>query len=206
MANNCFEIKTDERHLRNFTFLKYQQTNGWLSCKLLKLTKPHMHINVSFSPQVSISFKNIKYLKSESWFSTLQLLWNRIKTHSRMKKYASLDVWCCGAAFSTNWTPLSWESSHVLCTRIAKDDLIIYSLWHQNKYLIVWNNFQSLVTQHPFKHDLIPMTHLLMKKGRANLINLESLLLSSILKVKSTVKEVCLVIWSVQCDKWLLSP
>ena len=78
--------------------------------------------------------------------------------------YASLDA-CCGAAFSTNWTPLSWESSHVLCTGIAREDLIIYSVWHQKKYLVVWNNFQSLVTQHPFKHDLIPMTHLFMKKS-----------------------------------------
>ena len=45
----------------------------------------------------------------------------------------------------------------------------------------------------------------LMKKVRVNLINLESLLLS-VLKIKSTVKEVCLVILSVQCDKWLLPP
>ena len=60
-------------------------------------------------------------------------LFNSFVTESRldlrMKKYASLDVWCCGAAFNTNWTPLSQESSHVLCTGIA---IIIYSVWHQN--------------------------------------------------------------------------
>ena len=103
-----------------------------------------------------------------------------------MKKYASLDVWCCGTVSNTNWTPfVSRESSCVLCTGRAKDDLIIYSVWHQNKHIIVWNNFQSLVTEHPFKHDLIPMTHLLMKKVHVNLINFESLLLLSIKKVKS---------------------
>ena len=90
-----------------------------------------------------------------------------------MKKYASLDVWCSGAG------------SNVLCTGIAKDDLIIYSVWHQNKHLIVWTNFQSIVTQQPFKHNLIPMTHLLMKKVHVSLINLESLLLLSTIKVKS---------------------
>ena len=104
-----------------------------------------------------------------------------------MKKYASLDVWCCGAASNTKWTPSSRESSYVLCTGITKDNLIMYSVWHQNKHLIIWNNFQSLVTQHPFTHDIIPMTHLLTKKVHLNLINLnvESLLLLSLIKVKS---------------------
>ena len=60
-------------------------------------------------------------------------------------------------------------------------------LSYYNKHLIISNNFQSLVTQYPFKHDLIPMTCLLMKKVHLNLINLnvESLLLLSLMKVKS---------------------
>ena len=48
---------------------------------------------------------------------------------------------------------------------------------------------KSLVTQHPFKHDLIPMTLLLtiFSQSHLNLINLniESLLLLSMIKVKS---------------------
>ena len=93
-----------------------------------------------------------------------------------------------------NWTPLLEESSHVLCTGIAKDDLIIYSVSHQNKHLIIWNNFQSLVTQYLFKHDFIPMTHLLMKKVHLNLINLnvES---AAVISDKGQVKEV-LYAWS----------
>ena len=122
-----------------------------------------------FLTQVSINFKNIKvwikiFHSSTPLEQNQDSSWEWINMHP-------LDVWCCGAAFNTNWTPLSWESSHVLCTGIAKDDLITYTVWHQNKHLIVWNNFQSLVTQHPFKPDL---THLLMKKVRVNLINLES--------------------------------
>ena len=103
-----------------------------------------------------------------------------------MKKYASLDVWCCGAAFNTKWTPLSRESSHVLCTGIAKNDLILFSVWHQNKHLIIWNNFQSLVTQYPFKHYLIQW-HIYWWKVHLNLrnLNVESLLLLSLIKVKS---------------------
>ena len=41
MANNCFEIETisptNERHLQNFSLMKYQHTNGWLSLYLANL-------------------------------------------------------------------------------------------------------------------------------------------------------------------------
>ena len=65
MEHNCFEMETisnvNERHFRNFTFMKYQQTNGWLSLYLANLQNSPKHINVSFSPRISINFKNIKF-------------------------------------------------------------------------------------------------------------------------------------------------
>ena len=50
--------------------------------------------------------------------------------------------------------------------------------------------------QHPFKHDLIPMTHLLVKKVHLRLINLyvESLLLLSMIEVKSRLATSVLVV------------
>ena len=104
---------------------------------------------MSFSPRISINFKNIKV--SIKILSILQLVWNRIETGLEKEEIfiiGCLMLWCC---FQCELN--SRESSHVLCTGIAKDDLILFSVWHQNKHLIIWNNFQSLVTQYPFKHD-----------------------------------------------------
>ena len=89
---------TDGRHLRNFTFLKYQQTNGWLSYKLFKTHKSiltYAHKCVFLSPKfLSIS----RTLKSESRFSTLQLVWNRIKTRLENEQICTIGclmLWRC---------------------------------------------------------------------------------------------------------------
>ena len=113
---------TDERHLQNFTFSKYQQINGWLSCKYLKLTKAHMHINLSFSPKfLSI----LRTLKSESRFSTLQLLWNRIKT--RLESEEICIIGCL----------MLWRRFQRLVHRNSKRPSYYILSMTQNKHLIV---------------------------------------------------------------------
>ena len=89
---------TDERHLiRNFTFLKYQQTNGWFN--ISQTFKTHQSTYAHKCAFLSSKFlSSLRTLKSESRFSTLQLLWNRIKTRLENEEFCiigCLMLWRC---------------------------------------------------------------------------------------------------------------
>ena len=101
---------------------------------ILQTFKPHLSTYarkcIFLSPKFLIILRTLSLNQDFPLFNSFV---TESRLDLRMKKYASLDVWCCDAAFNTIWTPSSQESSHVLCTRIAKDDIIIYAIWHQNK-------------------------------------------------------------------------
>ena len=154
-------------------------------------------------PWVSVNFKNIKV-----WIKIFHSSTPLEQNQDSPWEWTNMHHWMSDAvallSIRTELLNHASESSHILCTEIAKDDLIIYSVWHQNKHLIVWNKLSKPCNSTPIQTWSYSNDTSIDEKVRVNLINLESLLLLSTLKVKSTVKEICLVIWFVQCDKWLL--